>query len=299
MITLEVRVDDTTVLGALATVNSFLSKVSRHLWVDLYIHKRPLFEVKAEAIKKYGISSRHFNSIRFVLDGKASALAESRKNEIANKSGAIAATKKRIKHLEATIKRKGKCLAQLAGFMAKVAAWRAHPQGKKKPKLPAKLQGQDRHSLKRELSLDKHTLHQKKRRLAILEDRLGRLQSSEHLSLAFGGKKLLTRQHHLKANAYSDHDTWLKDWRFARSNQSFWLGSHEETAHNVNAQYDPEAGELVLRVPYALEGELGSHIRLQGLFFPNKADRRQGLQQSPELLAAFSHVERVVKGDKQ
>ena len=48
--------------------------------------------------------------------------------------------------------------------------------------------------------------------------------------LCFGSKRLWRKQHHLEANGYASHQEWLSDWREARSNEFFVLGSRDETA---------------------------------------------------------------------
>ena len=45
------------------------------------------------------------------------------------------------------------------------------------------------------------------------------------LRLCFGSKKLWRAQHSLEANGYADHAEWLTDWRDARGNEFFVLGS--------------------------------------------------------------------------
>ena len=76
-------------------------------------------------------------------------------------------------------------------------------------------------------------LHQKRRRLANLKHRLRNVSAdtdSGRLRLCFGSKKLWRSQHHLEANGYESHAEWLADWRDARSNEFFVLGSRDETA---------------------------------------------------------------------
>ena len=48
--------------------------------------------------------------------------------------------------------------------------------------------------------------------------------------LCFGSKKLWRKQYDLKANGYASHHAWLDDWRAARSDEFFVLGSRDETA---------------------------------------------------------------------
>ena len=51
--------------------------------------------------------------------------------------------------------------------------------------------------------------------------------------LCFGSKRLWRKRHHLEQNGYANHEEWLQDWRDARSNEFFVLGSRDETAARV------------------------------------------------------------------
>ncbi|MDA8215920.1 MAG: hypothetical protein M0Z64_11695, partial [Nitrospiraceae bacterium] len=80
---------------------------------------------------------------------------------------------------------------------------------------------------------DPYVLHQKKRRLAMLQDKLKQLQQDREdgkVRICFGSKKLFKSQFHLEENGYDSHGDWLIDWRNARSSQFFVIGSKDETA---------------------------------------------------------------------
>ena len=73
-----------------------------------------------------------------------------------------------------------------------------------------------------------HQVHQKRRRLENLRHRLEKVENdidAGRLRLCFGSKKLWRAQHSLEANDYADHEEWLTDWRDARGNEFFVLGS--------------------------------------------------------------------------
>lgn len=75
--------------------------------------------------------------------------------------------------------------------------------------------------------------HQKKRKSAILRNRLAVLeqdQKSGKLRMCFGGRKLFQAQFNLEQNGYKDHAAWKRDWEKARSKEVFVLGSKDETA---------------------------------------------------------------------
>ena len=109
-----------------------------------------------------------------------------------------------------------------------------------------------------ERSPGSNKLHQKKRRLAILEARLARLQRDEEaktVRLCFGSKRLFRAQFNLQANGYASHEDWRVDWQRERSSQFFVLGSGDESAGNQTCQasiMESGALRLSLRLPNAL-----------------------------------------------
>ena len=98
-------------------------------------------------------------------------------------------------------------------------------------------------------------VHQKKRRLANLRHRLVGLEAdiAEGLvRLCFGSRRLWRKQHHLEANGYGSHEEWLSEWRAARSDEFFVLGSRDETAGCqlcVTSVADDGSLTLRLRLP--------------------------------------------------
>ena len=116
-------------------------------------------------------------------------------------------------------------------------------------------------------------VHQKKRRLANLRHRLSALEAdiaAGRVRLCFGSKRLWRKQRHLAANGYGSHEEWLKDWRDARSDEFFVLGSRDETAGCqlcVAAVADDGTLTLRLRLPDCLAGQHGKHLTIQGVRF--------------------------------
>ena len=79
----------------------------------------------------------------------------------------------------------------------------------------------------------RHQVHQKRRRLTNLRSRLAALEAdieAGRVRLCFGSRRLWRKQHHLEENGYASHDEWLAEWRDARSDEFFVLGSRDETA---------------------------------------------------------------------
>ena len=117
-------------------------------------------------------------------------------------------------------------------------------------------------------------LHRKRRRLALLEQRLTVLQRDEaqgRVRLCFGSRKLFNAQHDLQANGLADHQEWLARWRESRSRQFFVLGSKDETAGNQTCQATLGTDGslcLKLRLPNALALQRGAKfVTIPGVRF--------------------------------
>jgi hypothetical protein len=96
MITIETKIKDLSPRTALDACAALFAKIAHCLYVDLHIRNMPLNELKSDYQRKYGISSRHFNSIRYEVDGKARACAEKEKLLIVKKEQQIKHTEKRF-----------------------------------------------------------------------------------------------------------------------------------------------------------------------------------------------------------
>ena len=116
-------------------------------------------------------------------------------------------------------------------------------------------------------------VHQKKRRLANLRYRLAALEAdvaAGRVRLCFGSKRLWQKQHHLEVNGYADHEEWLVDWRDARSDELFVLGSRDETGGCqlcVATVADDGTLTLRLRMPDCLANQYGKHLTIEGVRF--------------------------------
>ena len=116
-------------------------------------------------------------------------------------------------------------------------------------------------------------VHQKSRRLASLRHRLSALEgdiAEDRVRLCFGSKRLWRKQHNLEANGYASHQEWLRDWREARGNEFFVLGSRDETAGCqlcVADVADDGTLTLRLRMPDCLAGQYGKYVVIQGVQF--------------------------------
>ena len=116
-------------------------------------------------------------------------------------------------------------------------------------------------------------VHHKRRRLANLRTRLAGLQDdveAGRVRLCFGSKRLWRKQHNLADNGYANHEEWLRDWREARSDEFFVLGSRDETAGCqlcVASVADDGTLTLRLRMPDCLASQHGKYITIEGVFF--------------------------------
>ena len=116
-------------------------------------------------------------------------------------------------------------------------------------------------------------LHQKKRRLHILNSKLANLQADHKagaVRLCFGSKRLFNAQFDLVANGYAHHEAWKSDWQAARSNQFFVLGSQDETAGNQSCQASVNKDgtlDLQLRLPDAIGASHSKYLTINGVRF--------------------------------
>ena len=115
-------------------------------------------------------------------------------------------------------------------------------------------------------------LHQKKRRLCLLQARLSAMQADQasgKVRLCFGSKKLFAAQFELEANGYASHEEWRQDWLAERSSQFFVLGSKDESAGCQGCQAavaQDGSLSLTLRLPDALVSQ-DKYLTLTGIRF--------------------------------
>ena len=116
-------------------------------------------------------------------------------------------------------------------------------------------------------------VHEKRRRLASLRCRLASLEDDieqGRVRFCFGSKRLWHKQYHLAQNGYGSRQEWLAEWRAARSDEFFVLGSRDETAGCqlcVAAVADDGTLALRLRLPDRLAVEHGKYVRIDGVHF--------------------------------
>jgi IS605 OrfB family transposase len=136
---------------------------------------------------------------------------------------------------------------------------------------------------------DPQIIHQKKRRLKRLEDRLKQLiedHKNGTVRLCFGSGKLFRKQFALQKNGYATHAEWLADWKEARTKEIFFLGSKDEIAGNQTCTATlQENGNLQLRIrlPDALSKTQGKYLLIPDVRFS------YGKQEILEALSSPTH----------
>ena len=123
------------------------------------------------------------------------------------------------------------------------------------------------------------------------------------MRLCFGSKKLWRKQHHLKQNGYSSREEWLKDWRAARSDEFFVLGSRDETAGCqlcVASVADDGTLALRLRMPDCLAESHGKYLVVPNVRFAYGHEQvLAGLQSNAEYAAyRREHGEKAARATK-
>jgi IS605 OrfB family transposase len=115
-------------------------------------------------------------------------------------------------------------------------------------------------------------IHQKKRRLRRLEQKLEQLKQDHEqgtIRCCFGSKKLFRAQFELEKNGYTSHEEWLKEWQQTRIKELFFLGSKDETAGNqtCTAMLQPNGTlQLRIRLPDALK-KYGKYLLISEVNF--------------------------------
>ena len=206
-------------------------EVERHLYKALERGDK-LNALKKKYQIRFGINARQFNSVHSSIKGKIESRKECHKRHIKEIT-------ERIKELEKTIKKLTRRLKS------------TRPACGLKGKSPRKITA--------------GKLHQKKRKLASLHNRLEKIQRQKP-SLIFGGKKLWKAQFNREANGYESHEQWLTDWQDARSSQFMLVGSKDETNGCQNCQLTPE-GRLKIRVAPGLEHLFGKYLITERIHF--------------------------------
>jgi IS605 OrfB family transposase len=134
---------------------------------------------------------------------------------------------------------------------------------------------------------DPNLIHQKQRRLRTLERKLEKLQEDRKngtVRICFGSKKLFRAQFDLKANGFASHEEWRQEWKKARANELFFLGSKDETAGNQTCRATVNSDQtldLRVRLPNAL-AKYGKYLTLTKVAFKYGKDKLLAALNNPE-----------------
>lgn len=205
--------------------------------------------LKSSYIATYGITARHFNAIRMVLEGKIKSIKE-RQGDL------ILEAQARLKRAETTLTKQRKALDALR-----------HPKFSKKAAAQPPLSAVERQAKISKLAL---SIHHKQRNLPRQQARLARLcaeRDARVVSLCFGSRKLFREQFNASERDESGfHPQWKQAWQANRNAQFFLVGSKDETAGCqscvATAQTD---GRLTLRV--RLPDALGKYQIIRDVHF--------------------------------
>ncbi len=190
----------------LSPFGDVFGQATRWAFREIHIKGRPVAAVKKEAQRRFGITARQFNGVRFDLDQ------------------AVGAWRGTLEHRISTLTDR---IEKVAEKIAAIQRRLSDPH----PKRPLTKR------LKERLEFE---LHQKRRHLQTCRDRkasaLAELKAGRP-RLCFGGRALLRE-------AQAGGEIWR--WQARRSGRIFLVGSRDETAGNQTCQWDGESLTLKL-----------------------------------------------------
>src|SRR5450755_643057 len=229
-------VDDDAPLRAYASV---FSRALRSLHASRHsggVMSKPRF------MRKYGLTSRQYNAVKFSLDGMESSI-------VALRPGRTADLQQRIKAAD-------KKLAKLLDSKPKKSA------RKNSVARPVEQLRADAVRAAESLGLK---IHNVTRRQADLARRLAALQAEAMPRICFGSRKLFNAQHHLRENGFDSHADWFEAWQAKRDSQFFVLGSKDESGCCQGCVMTHLGGnQFALKL--RLDGEAKHHITLDVAF---------------------------------
>ena len=118
-------------------------------------------------------------------------------------------------------------------------------------------------------SLNKR-IHFKQQKINRIEAKLKRLKEAKDsgvFNVTFGTSGLFEKQYKLEENGYDSREEWLQDWRAARSNRSFFIGSKNYQGGNQLVRYDAIAHTLTITVSPCIRAKYGESVTLHNINF--------------------------------
>ncbi len=111
----------------------------------------------------------------------------------------------------------------------------------------------------------KRKIHFKQQKINKIDAKIVRLKESKasgKFSVTFGSARLFEKQYRLEKNGYQSHKEWLEDWRAARSNRSFFIGSKNFASGNQLVRYNAQNNALTITVSPCLRAKYGDTVTL-------------------------------------
>ncbi len=179
--TFEARVADEAAYPVLDAMADLLGRAERALWAAAAARSCRSATLKAEWLRRFGLTARHFNSLAIDLEARMAAAKAAQRRHTATLGTMIENLKVRI----------ARGTRRLAALRLRERA-RIHDEGTRRQKMARRL-----HSLKR--------------RLASLENRRTRVQADAvagRVHLCFGGRRLFRHQFALKESGFRSHAEW-------------------------------------------------------------------------------------------
>ena len=219
MFTTEASIKDTALYSYLEARAKEYQYLLRKLHVEVNCNQQDEHQVVKKWLHQYGWSARQLNAVRIQLGGMTSGWKEALTNRIEEQKTRNQKLKKVIHDLQKRITKKKST----------------------------------------DVKWDRFMLHQYKRRLHRLEDKLAAMEKQDleaTPNFCFGGKELFRKQHNLQANGYNNHEEWLADWQGARSKSFMLVGRAKDAYGNSDCQ---------MEVIYSTDKKIYAEVRLCGL----------------------------------
>lgn len=272
-ITIETKIDDLDSYPYLLLFCDEYNHIKRSLYRDLYILKQNLTELKKFYIKKYGITARHFNSIIYDLRSQVNSRNALLSSQIDLRKQKIKSIQKKTEKLTREIRDLNNDLRLIENYKKQIIRYKKKLRPKK-PVLNKKLKNISVLSIKEDIAEKKYILHQKRRSYNNQRSQLVKeiVQQKMFPKICFGTKDHFKKQYHLEENNYSSHDDWKEDWDKKRNSSMFWVGSHDETCRNLNAQLDLSSRILKLKLPKHIKED---HLIIKNINFKYREEDLQ------------------------
>ncbi len=123
---------------------------------------------------------------------------------------------------------------------------------------------------RKEVKFINRQVHYKNQRIRCIEANIERLKTTKEtgrFSVTFGTKRLLRKQHQLEKNRYNSHAQWLQDWRKARNNRCWLVGSTNYAGGNPTVRYNPDTDQITVTVSPCLQSKYGKSVVLHSVDF--------------------------------